>query len=242
MSDRDGALFQVWARSYERLWGGLKHALLPHKQGVYRILLGPGRGLRIRVNPAHGGVRVLLGRYEPPLMGWLMKAIKPGATFYDVGSNDGHVALIAALLTGEYGVVYAFERDEEVRKCLYRNLDLNPDVASRVMVMPYEVGRIDDMAAGKVSIDGLCLRGIRPPDAIKIDVEGAESDVLAGMTHLGTDGCQSAFIECHTADLETQVRRFFECRNRRVKKAAPSLLEVSRHGYNTWLYTVDVGN
>jgi len=237
---RRGKLFRFWTRVYNGLWGGLKHVLLPNKEGAYRILFGPGRGVRIWTNPAHGGTRFLLGRYEPPLMTWLTRAVKPGATFYDVGSNNGLVALIAAQLAGTNGTVYAFEPDLEILESLRKNVSLNPELALRIKVMPYEVGRLHDPGTRKVSVDGLVADALaKPPDVIKIDVEGAECDVLEGMTHVTSQQCPATFVECHSPELQSGVRQFFEQRSRLVEEAVPSVFEVSRHGYNAWLYLID---
>ena len=242
MGWRDGKLFRVWAAIYRELWGGLKHRLLPHTENSYAVLLGPGRGVRVWTNPAHGGTRVLLGHYEPPLMRWLERVVKPGSTFYDVGSNDGHIALIAAKLVGQEGCVYAFEQDTETRKCLQRNLELNPDLASRIHVVPYSVGRIHDVGAAKLSLDGFAAEAtvVRAPDAIKVDVEGAEDDVLVGMRQLLNDRRPALFIECHSLELHRTVKRFVGDYHRDVGEAVPSLLEVSRQGYNSWVYVFDV--
>jgi hypothetical protein len=204
--------------------------------------MGPGTGVRIWTNPAHGGTRLLLGRYEPPLMNWLGKAVRPGTVFYDLGSNHGHIALIAAKLVGETGIVYAFEPHRTILDGLERNLALNPELASRIRVLPFEVGELHDPKAGRVSIDGViadpAIRA-RPPDAMKIDVEGAEFGVVQGMAELIAQRVPVAFIECHSRELHQRINEFFASRNCRITAATPSLLEVSRHGYNSWLYWLD---
>jgi methyltransferase FkbM-like protein len=235
----NGKFLRVWTCSYEHLWGGLKHVAVPSQEGVYRILFGPGRGIRIWTNPAHGGTRILLGRYEPRLMRWLRSTIRPGSTFYDVGSNHGHIALIAAQLVGRGGSVYAFEPDETIRVELQRNLDLNPALKERIHVMPYAVGSIHDPATGKASIDGLLRQHsfpVGPPDALKIDVEGAECEVLDGMRLIADGACPPMFVECHSRPLYDTAKVFLTRRNQYVREAKPSLLEVSRGEFNRWIY------
>src|SRR3954454_19925004 len=81
-------------------------------------------------------------------------------------------------------VVDAFELDEEIGERPYRNLALNPEVASRIDVMSYAVGRVHHPSQGLAFLDGVWADGARKPDDIKLDVEGAECDVLQGMTGL----------------------------------------------------------
>jgi hypothetical protein len=78
--------------------------VIPNESRVHTVLRGPGKGIRILTNPARGGTRVLLGVYEPCLMRWMSRTIEPGHVLYDIGSADGHEALIAAKLVGSAGV------------------------------------------------------------------------------------------------------------------------------------------
>src|SRR5437879_4841090 len=48
-------------------------------------------------------------RGEPELVKWLETALKPGQVFYDIGSNVGTCALIAAKYHQHKVKVYAFE-------------------------------------------------------------------------------------------------------------------------------------
>lgn len=241
--DHRTALSSYWTSTYEHIWGGFKRAILPNGKQPYSILLGPGRGVRLKVDPALGGTRILLGRYEPPLMRWLGHTVAPGTTFYDIGSNTGHVALIAAHMVGETGRVYAFECDAATRAEQQQNIDLNPHLAARLVVVPYAAGRVHDPAGGVVAIDVL-LRDrpaeFRRPDAIKVDVEGAEMSVLEGMTETFDRQHPAAFVECHSEDLEDRVQQFFTQRGRGSSVSRPSMLEVSRVGYNSWI-SVDRG-
>jgi hypothetical protein len=63
-----------------------------------------------------------------------------------------------------------FEGDPERLPQLQRNLNANGDLAQRVQVVPEFVG------TGALALDSFANGG--PPTFIKIDVEGAERDVL----------------------------------------------------------------
>jgi len=236
---RTSSWFWLWSRLYESLWGGLKEQILPNTEGLYRIRGGPGRGIRVLTNPAHGGTRVLLGLYEPCLMKWLVRTVKPGSIVYDVGSASGHEALIAAKLAGPDGLVFAFEPDEAARGKMEINLEANPDLAKRTRVLPFLVGNRHDPGDGMVTIDRVGGEFSIPyPDVVKIDVEGAECKVLEGMERLAQIRCPHAFVECHVGpDIEGRVRGFFARHRVPVRRSSPSFFEVSRRGYNAWVWT-----
>ncbi len=50
-----------------------------------------------------------LGAYEPQVAKLISEVLKPGDTFYDVGSNAGYYVLVAARSVGPLGKVIAFE-------------------------------------------------------------------------------------------------------------------------------------
>ena len=131
--------------------------------------------------------------------------IRPGDVAFDVGANLGAYSLLFAQWAAPSGRVYAFEPAPETRLGLERHVRLN-HLDSHIIVRPEAVSggnavvpfrasglqgdnRIvndrDDDAAGSVdvtttSLDAFCTtHGVRP-SFIKIDVEGAELDVLRG--------------------------------------------------------------
>ncbi len=63
--------------------------------------------------------------YEPLETQLLLKRLKPGQTFVDIGANIGYYTLLAARQVGPAGRVYAFEPDEENFKLLQKNTEIN---------------------------------------------------------------------------------------------------------------------
>ena len=63
----------------------------------------------------------------------LKEFVRPGATVLDIGSNIGAYALQLGRLVGPEGKVYAFEPTAYAFGKLRRNLDLNPEIAGRVV-------------------------------------------------------------------------------------------------------------
>lgn len=186
--------------------------------------------LWIRVNdPSH--YDLVSGMYEAVVLEWLRKNLKPGETFWDVGANIGFYAVLAARLVGPAGFVVAVEADPKVAEILARNFEVNQLSNARVIS-----GAITDHtgmarlgrapATGWTGLyyekpdewidvpaftgDGLLKSlGTDRVDAVKIDVEGAEACVLAGMIEVLSKMRPLPLIEVHRthADVEEQVSR-----------------------------------
>ena len=69
----------------------------------------------------------------------LVRELKAGDVFFDLGAYVGPYTLLASRLVGEGGRVVAFEPDPATRDLLDRNLAANG--ASNVTVVPSAVGR-----------------------------------------------------------------------------------------------------
>jgi FkbM family methyltransferase len=128
--------------------------------------------------------------------------IRPGDVVFDVGANVGAYTLLFATWVGPSGRVFAFEPAAAPREGLERLVAAN-DLSSRVTTIPSAVSAAEgsltflaDASAGETrlvshagpgtvsvpvtTIDAVCQREGVVPRLIKIDVEGAELDVLRG--------------------------------------------------------------
>jgi FkbM family methyltransferase len=143
----------------------------------------------------------LSGVYEVVTTKFLQEVIREGDVFLDVGANCGAITLVAANLIGK-GKVYAFEPSPKVQTRLQDNLNLNPELMDIVTIIPYGLGLTknqvfyneDPNYQGNgslyenqgISVEILTLdewvvrEKLDRVDAIKIDVEGMEYDVLLG--------------------------------------------------------------
>jgi len=145
---------------------------------------------------------------DPALCSLAREFIVRGNTVWDVGANIGLFSFAAAHLAGESGKVFAFEPDAWLVQLLRRSASIQPRSSASVQIVPAAVAdscdlrtfniavrsRATNALAGyghhtggiaeqqtvmTVSLDWLAER-LPIPDVVKIDVEGAELEVLRG--------------------------------------------------------------
>lgn len=160
-------------------------------------------GEPLRIDPS---VRHLVPHEgETPLFQFMRSHIRPGDVVLDIGAFLGTYAVMAARWSGETGRVLAFEPSPDSFAILCRHLAMNGLGAPRVearcvavgaraerrrlmtfadepyrnMVAPHDAGA-SALPVDVVTVDGICAALGRPPDWIRMDVQGLEFDVLAG--------------------------------------------------------------
>ena len=172
-------------------------ALLP-RDAVVRVRGGINQGAAWVVGASTHGC--WLGSYEADQQKFLAGVVKPGMRIWDVGANAGFYTLAFARLAGTSGRVHAFEPLAENVDHLLAHLRLNRIGNATVVqaalgetegesgfrvARSNSMGRLAPEATGylvpTLTIDGFLARHPESrPDLLKIDVEGAESRVLAG--------------------------------------------------------------
>jgi FkbM family methyltransferase len=171
------------------------------------IRTGLGAGLKLTTNKASADYTE--GTNEYPVQLVLAKHLKPGDIFYDIGANVGFFTIIGARLVGPSGHVYAFEPIPETAARVQHNTKLNnfqnitvftKAVSSstgegELLVTRHPGGAklstictpLNSEISGTISVelvsidDYIARKTLPPPNLVKIDVEGAELDVLRGM-------------------------------------------------------------
>jgi FkbM family methyltransferase len=148
------------------------------------------------------------------------RAIRPGAIVVDVGANIGYNTVYASRRVGPTGRVVAVEPAADNVRVLRENIAAN--TLENVIVHAVAAGRAHELRAlflrGQVSavnslfpesvyatVTGVEQVRVAPlddlvegdPDLVKIDVEGAELDVLAGMTRLLRRSAIRLIVEWH---------------------------------------------
>jgi FkbM family methyltransferase len=193
--------------------------LLRNQDG--RIKSGLGRGLRF--NPGPSAVGFLFGTHDPEVQHVLGRLLRRGMTVYDVGANVGFTAVLAAKQVLPGGRVICFEPLQANAELIYHNARLNgfSDVEVRVEALGRQDGEAEftlshsptwgrlaeagatPEASGTIRVPVRSLDSIRArekialPELIKMDVEGAEADVLAGAVGLLAEARPVLVIELH---------------------------------------------
>lgn len=197
---------------------------------VLPILTGPSRGARWTVGSGTHGC--WLGTYERKKQDVFVDAIAAGATVFDVGANVGFYTVLAARRVGEEGTVHCFEPFPENLQTLRRHIDLNhcQNVTVHEVAVSDtsgmcrfaagdcpETGKLDeegDVEVQVIRIDEETSSGRLPcPDVIKIDVEGAEGNVLLGAKDTLLSHKPILLVAIHGSSVLREVQAILEeCR------------------------------
>jgi len=182
------------------------------RQGIPRIFNGSDS---MRISPR---LRRMSDRYEPEVWKCLMREVKPGDVFVDVGAFFGFYSMAVGKRVGPQGRVYAFEPDPGNCYFLEEHIRLNhleavvtPEtkaVSSQSGFASFVTGRGPEsrLATGgpvKNNVEVVTLDDfikVGKVDILKIDVEGFEQAVLAGAKNLLRDEKRrprAIFIEMH---------------------------------------------
>jgi len=188
-------------------------------------VLAPLLRVRDRLRPATGPE----DEHEPAVQKLLNSLARKGFVCADVGANEGVMTELLARRVGKSGRVVAFEPHPDNAAVIRRRLEqrglgrrvtvreeaVSDGSASTVSLYP---GRhawhtewnirghdIDGRATEAVlEIPAVALDAVFPPgsrlDLVKIDVEGAEGLVLAGMRRLLAEARPALVVEFHDAD------------------------------------------
>jgi FkbM family methyltransferase len=181
-------------------------------------------GLRLAL-PGRFLPHFVFQEYEPVTTRAFRELLRPGMTVIDVGAHIGYYSVLAGKLVGETGRVHAVEPSAENREILGQNIDLNR--VRSVTLHPHAAGRERARRAfhltGSSDSHGFyphpltkTVRTIEieavpldemvhgPVHLVKVDVEGAEIEVLRGMRRILAENPELALaIEWNPACLRS---------------------------------------
>jgi hypothetical protein len=179
--------------------------------------------------------QLLLGLSEREVHSWLRKSVANIRSAIDVGAAEGAYSLYFLMMT-QISQLFAFEPSDPERLRLARNLELNGlSNDPRLHISPKPVG--DGFQT--VALDSL-LSQLEAPCLVKIDVDGAEVDVLRGSAKLLRRPDVYWLIEVHSHELETECRIQLERAGLHVETVRRAwwrmvLPELRPIGLNHWL-------
>ncbi len=175
---------------------------------------------------------------EIRLARFLIKNLRPGDTFCDVGAHFGYFTLLASQLVGETGRVIAFEASRSTFGILKKNTALAANVTAlhraasdenktlvfnefpalfseyNSLILPEikNAAWLKNNPSQPIEVQGQRLDDFfhnenRLPQFIKIDVEGAEPQVLRGMEHFLKTHSPTLVMEYLTGSGQNEAHR-----------------------------------
>ena len=210
-----------------------------HQRSRMRLISGPRRG-------SHGLVYAFRDRLETTLPASIQKYVQPGDTVFDIGGNIGLWSTLLAEAVGPLGRVETFEPVPPNIQCLEKNLTLSnhqnvhinkialgSHSGDTTMYVPRDAGRSalapesrqDAKFPAKLARLDDCWIEMGSPRVkfVKMDVEGAEPEVLRG-AHLFITNCRPVFV--------TEVNAYKLSLMKEKKTAIHEILYEYRHeGY-----------
>ena len=207
----------------------LPFRLIP-EGSVVRILRGPARGMRWISNSSTRGF--WLGLWEPDNLKLFACQLAPGAVVYDIGAHVGLYTLLSSKSVGNQGHVYSFEPLPRNVQYLRRHIELNEilnctvveaAVSDRAGYQRFDPTSHDSAAhlsqTGVLEVATIALdeffyggSGARPPNAVKINAEGAETEVLLGGRRLIQEFSPLIFLSLHSEQATRECEEFL-CSN-----------------------------
>lgn len=178
---------------------------LPASFGHAPIIMSAAGGL--------GALLKTIEDYDPTLLCLTQTLVRPGDAVWDIGANIGLFSVASAVVAGDAGKIFAFEPDAVLVQLLRRTCKLQSADAAPITVIPTAVAREIGLRSFSIAsrarasnaltgygngqmggtaetqtvvalpVDSLA-QWLPAPDVMKIDVEGAETEVLLGATNV----------------------------------------------------------
>lgn len=159
-------------------------------------------------------------KFEPYVKKLLCSLIKQDMIVVDIGASTGYYTLLASKIMEESGLVFSFEPHPDRFRELTKNLQINKSNSvkafnlalsdkkgeikfeSKKGLISYGYFMRTEKDAGAITLKTLTLDSFGiDPDIVKMDVEGAELEVLRGMKEILSKGKVKIICEVHPSVL-----------------------------------------
>lgn len=188
------------------------------------------------MNP-RDSLRKVFGVYEHELNSWIEEALRRVNRVLDVGANDGYFTFGCAAAfrrLGKAGSIISFEPQPDMT--LQESLKTQNSDGIKIEIIQKFVGRSTDKEM-MISLDDVPITD-KKNTLVKIDVEGAEIDVIAGAASW-MDASNLFLIEVHQQPFLKVINEQFAARGHKLKqldqRPIPVLGRENRSESNYWL-------
>jgi FkbM family methyltransferase len=207
----------------------------------YPVILGPLRGSKFILGSMAGdggGASVYFNLIEREQTDSMKNEVRDGDVFFDIGANVGYYTILASRMVGPHGHVVSCE--PLVRNLAFLQRHVTRNRASNVTILPFACSDSEgisafsagsNVATGQLTsgnsnssilvptirIDTIVQRSERRPDVIKIDVEGAELDVLKGARQTLVEAKPVIYLSTHSNELRSACLLLLEGENYHVQ-------------------------
>lgn len=181
----------------------LKFALTSDSSRPPTIPLGLYKGLRLDINMRNQS-QLFVGLWERETHNIIRQALHQAEWYVDIGAGIGELVLLFSR-SQHLRTMIAIEPSRANVQAMLANFALNGLDRDRVEVIEKLAGT--NVADDYVSLDTLDVNR-KAPGFLKIDVDGAELDVLRSGARLLTEGNIELLLETHSLELERDCTRF----------------------------------
>lgn len=169
--------------------------LLVPKSAIIPIMQGPCKGLKwVAGSGVHG---MWLGSYEADIQNFINKCDIAGKIAFDIGANVGFYSILFSRMVGSNGRVISFEpfprnvsylkkhiqinkiNNVEIHACAIGKINCTMKFDTRNHHAQGRIGQVGELEVNVCTLDSLEIPNMSV-GIMKIDVEGAEADVLHG--------------------------------------------------------------
>lgn len=228
-------------------WLLTQHA--PDRPVPITVVSGPLSGVLLYVN-LKSQKYYWLGTHERHMQAAICKFVGEGDVVYDLGAHIGFFSVLFGMIVGRRGEVHCFEPLPANVEVLQKQLAVNR-LADVAKVVPAAVGSNSctslfrtqsststgrlcrvrsgarDIHVNVISLDDHVALGNRPPDVIKMDVEGSGGSVIMGTRQILERYSPILLAEFHSATERRSVWQVVAEAGYRCFAVGPNLRECA---------------